>query len=311
MRPLLISFFSAFFFLVIFTHESKSQSNNGFNLEGSLIPVEKIKHGGPPRDGIPAIDQPRFLDPGNGDYSEDERVLGVYYNGTAKAYPVSILNYHEIVNDHFDGEPVVISYCPLCGSGLAFEARVNGQRKSFGVSGLLYNSDVLMYDRETESLWSQLMTQAVTGPLKGTQLTIISTSNTTWKDWKMRHPNTLVLSRVTGFRRDYSRTPYTGYDESRALYFPVGNLNSSYHPKEKVIGLEINGEFKAYPFSELEKSGQEISDQFNKKNVRIIYDRKANTAQVFDSNGNEIPSYVVFWFAWAAFHPNTKVFQAN
>jgi len=311
MRPFFLLFNLTLCFLVLSTCASKSQTNNGFNLKGSLIPIEKIKHGGPPRDGIPAIDNPRFLTAEKSEKPDEARVLGVFHNGIAKAYPISILNYHEIVNDYFGSEPVVISYCPLCGSGLAFEAKIRGEGKSFGVSGLLYNSDVLMYDRETESLWSQLMTQAVTGPLKGTRLRIISTANTTWKDWKTRYPDTQLLSPETGYRRDYSRTPYTGYDESKTLFFPVANFDSSYHPKEKVIGLEINGKFKAYPFSELEKSGTEISDLFNKVKVKILYDRESKTAQIFDSEGKDIPNYVVFWFAWAAFHPNTKVFQAK
>lgn len=135
---------------------AQSQTKNGFDLGNSSILVEDIKSGGPPKDGIPAIDHPKFLSASKASLSNNDRILGVHENGIAKAYPIAIMNYHEIVNDLFGNKAVVVTYCPLCGSGIAFNAKINDQTLSFGVSGLLYNSDVLLYDRETESLWSQL-----------------------------------------------------------------------------------------------------------------------------------------------------------
>jgi hypothetical protein len=129
-------------------------NNKGFDLSNITIPLEFVKDGGPPRDGIPSIDNPEFINISDADFlSNEDRILGVFYNGISKAYPVRILNFHEIVNDEFDGHPVVVTFCPLCGSGLAFDAMIEGKKRTFGVSGLLYNSDVLLYDRQSETLW--------------------------------------------------------------------------------------------------------------------------------------------------------------
>ena len=191
---------------------------NGFDLNGSLVPMQEVLAGGPPRDGIPAIDRPNFLS-GNkaNELNSRDRVLGVSRNGVSKAYPIAILNWHEIVNDQFGSEAIVVSFCPLCGSGVAFTATARGRTLHFGVSGLLYNSDVLLYDRETESLWSQLQGQAITGPLKGAPLKQIAMAHTSWGDWLKRHPDTLLLSRNTGFKRDYERDPYAGYIDSKGI----------------------------------------------------------------------------------------------
>lgn len=289
-----------------------AQTLKSFDLSNSKIPVSEIKDGGPPRDGIPSIDKPVFLKVSQATLKNDDRILGVYENEIAKAYPINILNFHEIVNDHFGDDPVVVTYCPLCGSGIAFDARVNGEPKTFGVSGMLYNSDVLLYDRETESLWSQLKYEAIAGPLAGKELQILNTANTTWKAWKEKYPNSLVLSEKTGYNRDYSLDPYPGYDRSSNIYFSVSDQNERYHPKEMVIGLQLNGKTKAYPFSELVKSGnKEIWDKFQGKSLRIVYDADAKSAEILDDIGNTIPAVTNFWFAWFAFNPDTEVFTAG
>lgn len=291
---------------------TKAQTLNGFDLKGSAIPISEIRSGGPPRDGIPSIDKPTFIEARKAGYADDSRVLGVIVNGIARAYPIAIMNYHEIVNDKFNKTPVVITYCPLCGSGVAYLAKIGGKSRTFGVSGLLYNSDVLLYDRQSESLWSQLMSEAVTGPMKGTKLEIIPTSNTSWGDWKSRHPNTSVLSTKTGFNRDYTRTPYTGYDDSEQLYFPVSNRNYDYHQKEMIIGIEVDGKFKAYPYEELKKlSSYPLADKFNGKILKVYFEEKNETARISDENDEELPYMTSFWFAWYAFHPDTEVFKAG
>ncbi len=287
-----------------------SQEKKGFDLTNTSIPINEINDGGPAKDGIPSIDAPKFLKASETLLDPNDRVLGVFKNGIAKAYPINILNYHEIVNDHFGEQPVVITFCPLCGSGIAFDALIKGKPKIFGVSGLLYNSDVLLYDRETESLWSQLKYQAVAGPLVGESLKMLNTANTSWKSWKEKYPNTLVLSEETGFKRDYSRNPYPGYEESPGLYFSVSDQDARFHPKETVIGLEINGKFKAYAFSELEKlKGKELKDSFQGKDLIIKYKPSSKSAEIFDTEANPIPAVTNFWFAWFAFHPDTEVYQ--
>ncbi len=289
-----------------------AQTKKGFDLSEASIPVAEIKDGGPPRDGIPSIDGPEFIRASQANIENDARILGVYHEGIAKAYPINILNFHEIVNDQFKDHPVVITYCPLCGSGIAFDAMIDGARKTFGVSGLLYNSDVLLYDRETETLWSQLMNEAVAGDLKGKKLDKIATANTTWAKWKATHPKTLLLSEKTGFNRDYTRNPYPGYAASAKTYFEVAEMDDSFHPKEMVVGLEVDGKHKAYPFSELEKHPHSVvEDVFQGRKLSVEFDKASQSAEIKDEKGNIIPTIMNFWFAWSAFNPDTEVFRVK
>ncbi len=298
--------------LVAWGSVAAAESKNGFNLDDTLIPANEILSGGPPRDGIPAIDDPKFLPADKAHHLQPtDPVLGIARNGAAKAYPLSILNLHEVVNDRFNGEDVVVTFCPLCGSGMAYSAKINGRTHTFGISGLLYNSDVLLYDRQTESLWSQLMARAVSGPMKGTRLNSLPLSHTTWKDWQTRHPDTLALSPETGYARDYSRNPYEEYLHSRSIWFPVSHSSRRYHPKEQVMGVEINDRFKAYPFVELGKTSGAFDDTFAGQDLRIVFNKEHRSASVADANGQELPSVVTFWFAWYAFHPQTDLFTAE
>ena len=290
--------------------DAQSQVKNGFNLSGALIPEDKILSGGPPRDGIPALNAPKFVNADVADFLQPtDRVLGIARNGVAKAYPVSILNWHEIVNDAFADEPIAVTYCPLCGTGIAYLARAGDQVLKFGVSGLLYNSDMLLYDRKTQSLWSQIRKQAVSGPMKGERLEVIALMHTTWADWRQRHPDSLALSIDTDYPRDYTRNPYTGYEQSRALYFSVRDQDQRYHPKEWVLGIEIDGHFKAYPFVELEKSSGPVRDTLGVRNIMVIYDRRHRTAVAMNDNGDVFPTIVAYWFAWYAFHPATELYH--
>ncbi|WP_200861599.1 DUF3179 domain-containing protein [Methylohalobius crimeensis] len=234
---------------------------NGFDLEGALVPADEIVSGGPPRDGIPAIDDPRFIEAEEAEFlSPTDRVLGMVRHGIAKAYPIAILNWHEIVNDEFAGEPVAVTYCPLTASGIAYPGEIDGKRTSFGTSGLLYNGNLVMYDRTTESLWSQLMSRSIDGPMKGRRLESLPLSYTSWAEWRARHPDTRVLSTDTGYRRDYGRDPYAGHARSARVPFPLSHYDDRYHPKALVLGVALNGETKAYPFEELAKTRGEIQD---------------------------------------------------
>jgi len=303
------AFFCVFIFTIFLRNTVHAQRTlNGFDLTDTSIPANEIFHGGPQRDGIPSIDSPKFLSSGSAGFLlSDDRVLGVYYNGVAKAYPVRIMNYHEIVNDNFSGMPVVITYCPLCGSGIAFNAEINHQKVEFGVSGLLYNSDVLMYDRKTETLWSQMMMEAVSGKLKGHKLQLIDTYNTTWKAWRKKHPGTLVLSDQTGFNRDYSRTPYRDYEKRESVFFPISNKNSDYHAKEMVLGIVVNGSYRAYPYSELAKSNSPVKDNFNGLELLIAYDAESKSAELLE--GGSAEQIITYWFAWYTFHPGTSIYR--
>jgi len=285
---------------------------NGFVLDGALVPVREIRSGGPPKDGIPALDLPDILAADKASYLDDsDRVLGISLNGRARAYPIRILNYHEIVNDVVGSEKVVITYCPLCGSGVAFDAEVNGRPLEFGVSGLLYNSDVLMYDRQTDSLWSQIMKTAVAGAMKGATLTAMPLKYTTWGDWRKRHPHTDVLSTKTGYRRNYNTNPYAGYDRTSDLYFAVDRRNRAYHNKMSVMGVELDGFFKAYPFEELRKGPSQFSDSIGGQAVEVEFDDDNGTASVASIDGTLLPSMIVYWFAWYTFHPDTDIYTTD
>lgn len=284
---------------------------NGFDLTGSLVPTEQILSGGPQRDGIPAIDQPHFISAkAAGFLDEDDRVLGIEHKGVLRAYPIRILNWHEIVNDRIGTEAITITYCPLCGTGLVYSGNVGGQAQQFGVSGLLYNSDVLLYDRTTESLWSQILSQAISGKRKGTKLTTLPVLHTTWGDWRKQHPNTQVLSPQTGYNRDYARSPYIGYEDSETVYFPLNAQSSRYHPKERVLGVVVGEIYKAYPFTELAKIGSSpLRDKVAGVDVTIEFDADKRSGQVLDKSGKPLNAINSYWFAWYAFHPDTEVFE--
>ncbi|GAB5500492.1 MAG: DUF3179 domain-containing protein [Pseudohongiellaceae bacterium] len=300
------------FFLFSLAELSLAASFNGFNLENATIPNDEIVSGGPPRDGIPALDYPEFEMAQEADWlRESDRIMGVAIDGEARAYPVRILDWHEIVNDRIGNQFIAVTYCPLCGTGMVFASNVGDQALTFGVSGLLYNSDVLMYDRNTESLWSQIMSEAVAGPLVGTPLPQLPVTYTTWSSWRERHPETKVLSRNTGFNRDYRRGPYGNYAATSRLMFDVSHRPPrDYHPKEYVLGLEINGQYKAYPFKELRELGQaSFSDELGGEEVTIVWDDGAESATVLDNTGRQLPAVTGFWFAWYTFHPETLVFK--
>ena len=306
-----VNFIFLLFFLNTWCTVSLAQNKNGFDLSAALIPADQVHRGGPAKDGIPALDKPTFVLADKVNYLQnDAPVIGINYLGISKAYPINILNWHEIVNDQFKEEPVVITFCPLCGTGMAFSALINGKAHSFGVSGLLYNSDVLLYDRQTQSLWSQMMAQAISGLHKGKYLKSIPVQHTTWLDWKTRNPQTLVLSKETGFGRNYSNSPYKTYLTNAQLMFPVSSSSRRYHPKEEVFGIDVKGQYKVYPFVELEKSPNEFLDTVNGKRITIQYNNEHRSATAFDEQGNLLTGVRTFWFAWYAFHPETEVYEA-
>ena len=280
---------------------------NGFDVSNAAVPSDQIRLGGPPRDGIPAIDRPRFVDANAASYlALSDRVLGVAIEGAARAYPIRILNWHEIVNDRIGERAVLVTYCPLCGTGMVF-AVAPGSR--FGVSGLLYNSDMLLYDRASESLWSQIQSQAISGPRRGERLTALPAEHTTWEDWRQRHPTTRVLSTETGFDRDYNRDPYQGYAASDRLYFSVSNLDQRYHPKAQVIGLQLGDTARVWPYQELARSSLPLADSLGGKDLKVHYDPAASRAWITDARGNPLAATTGFWFAWMAFHPGSTVYQ--
>jgi hypothetical protein len=220
------------------------------------VPLTEFVSGGPPRDGIPPIDKPRFVSIEAADEFLDERepVLVVEIDGRARAYPHQILIWHEIVNDTLAGRPIAVSYCPLCNSSLVFDRRVGGQTLTFGTTGNLRHSDLVMWDRQTESWWQQLTGEGVVGELTGTRLEVLGSQTLSFADFRARYPDGEVLSRETGFDRDYGRNPYEGYDEPDSQPFLLsGKADGRLPPKERVLSLIRGDSATVVPFSRLER----------------------------------------------------------
>jgi Protein of unknown function (DUF3179) len=222
-----------------------------------LVDPGELLSGGPPPDGIPAIDEPKFLSPGRVDFvGETEPVMALEIGDDARAYPLQIMIWHEIVNDTVDGVPVAVTYCPLCNTAIAYDRRLGDRVLDFGTSGMLYNSALVMYDRQTESLWSHFTARAIVGHLAGQELDRYPVDIVAWGDWRDAHPTGLVLSRDTGHERDYGRNPYPGYDDidSPAFLFE-GEVDGRLAAKERVVGIERGGDAVAVRTTELADAG--------------------------------------------------------
>jgi len=316
------------------------------NGQKHIIPLEKIRSGGPPKDGIPSIDNPKFSKATEANFmSNSDIVIGLEINGDTRAYPLFILVWHEIVNDKVGGLPVAITYCPLCFTNQVFERVIDGQEVEFGTSGKLYNSNLVMYDRLTDSYWSQALGKAITGELAGLDLKIIPFDVITWEDWKLVHPDTLVLTTDTGHIRSYGNDPYGDYYTNSSIYFPVENDDSRMHPKEIILGFNEGDSYKAYKQQDVE-SFTVINDQIDNKPIMLVslypenarafdrtlddkildfdfqvdkiidiqtksewsYEGIAISGPMKGAELTRIPFNPGFWFEWVAFHPDTEVY---
>ncbi|HSH22731.1 MAG TPA: DUF3179 domain-containing protein [Acidimicrobiales bacterium] len=201
--------------------------------------TDELRAGGPPPDGIPSVDEPTFLRAGDASFlADDEPVLALEVGREARAYPVQILTWHEIVNDTVAGVPVAVTYCPLCNSAVAYDRRLGDRVLSFGVSGLLHRSALVMFDRQTESLWTHYTGQAIAGTLTGQELRTFPVSTVSWGDWRSEHPDGWVLSRDTGHRRSYGTNPYPGYDDvDTSPFLFEGRVDDRLAAKTRVLGI--------------------------------------------------------------------------
>jgi Protein of unknown function (DUF3179) len=218
------------------------------------VPLSEFQSGGPPRDGIPPIDEPKPTSQADADewLSAREPVLAVEAAREVRAYPIQILVWHEIVNDTLGDRPIAVTYCPLCNSSLVFDRGVAGRTLTFGTTGNLRRSDLVMWDRQTESWWQQLSAEAVVGELTGTRLEVLPSQTLSWSDFKRIHPGGDVLSRDTGVQRDYGANPYAGYDQPDSEPFLFdGETDDRLPPKERVVAIFTEEETVVVPFSRL------------------------------------------------------------
>ena len=344
--------------------EPPGGARNEFSTDFSktIVNYDEILSGGPPKDGIPSIDQPAFVTVAEADewLADVEPVILVEAGGEAKAYPIQILMWHEIVNDTLGGVPVSVTFCPLCNTAIAFERTFDGRVLDFGTTGRLRFSNLIMYDRQTETWWQQATGQAIAGELTGSQLIFYPAAIIAWQDFRSSYPQGEVLSRETGLGRPYGQNPYAGYDDvNRPPFLYDGPPTPGVLlPMARVLTLEWNGESVAYPYDLLrevsvindEVGGQpiaifwtpgtasaldsreialgrdigtaaafsrEVNGQvltFVSKEGQIVDNASGRSWDIFGrASSGELLTPVVsvnhFWFSWAAFQPDTRIYQ--
>lgn len=311
-----------------------------------LIDLESVQSGCDRVDCIRSLDDPKFIRADQVDFlDDDDLVIGFKMGDEIKCYPHAILDYHEIVNDVVDQKDIAINYCPLTGSGMAWNRDIKGKKTTFGISGLLYNSNIIPYDRETRSAWSQMKQQCVNGEMADAHPETFQVVETNWATWKLFYPQSQVVSLETGMSRDYMTYPYYDYKETGELMFDVEFENDTIFNKERLYGVIQNGKAKCYRFKNFKPGLQIIKDTAFEKNIilagsatdnfivafenpenknftsvknklpGIIKDDAGNIYDVFgfcidgDKKGERlIPmnGFIAYWFAWYAFYPELK-----
>ena len=285
-----------------------------------------------------SVEQALFLE-------DEDIIVGLQYNGESKAYPLRILVWHEIVNDNIGGLPVAVTYCPLCFTNMVFERTLDGLVVEFGTSGKLYNSNLVMYDRLTNSYWSQAIGKGIVGKYSGHELIRVPFDLAIWKEWKELYPDTMVLSTDTGTARPYDVDPYGDYYTNPQIFFPVEHRDDRLGPKELVMGIRDKDIYKAYRLGDIE-SEKIINDSIGDKEVLLVslypfsaraYDRAVDelvldfhltnnklvdkqSGSIWNFDGQAIsgplegkqlerlPLDPSFWFSWVAFHPDTNLY---
>lgn len=283
---------------------------------------ENVASGGPPKDGIPAIEKPQYTGAAEADQwlSPDDVVFGVNHAGLVAAYPQRILVWHEIANETVAGEKISITYCPLTGTAIGYKGKVTPQTSStFGVSGKLVNSNLIMYDRATDSQWPQILGKAIGGPSRGTRLDELPIVWTTWDNWKKKHPETKVLSRRTGFARNYGKSgdPYgsylgkdKGYYSSEQLLFqPIFN-DKQLHAKAVVVGIRDDAGNAAAILKDRLRKEKKMEARLGDRTVVLTYDPALDFhSAAIKETGEWINAFDAMWFAWKGFYPNTQLMR--
>jgi len=288
-------------------------SSSSFDQTASLIPCDQIYHAGPTKDGIPALTHPAMVAVEQAQHlSDSDPVIGIEMDGQSRAYPLRIMAWHECVNDSIGNNHFAVFYCPLCDSTAVYDRCLGEEILEFGISGLIYQSNLLFFDRRKlsgkESLWSQLNGKAVVGPLSGKTLVNLPHQRVTWKTWKSMHPNTTVLDQTTGYKRSYSPDFYADYFAKDDLLYPVEIKNDLFPLKERVLGVVAEGTAKAYPLKRIDPKLREIRDSIGKISIRIKRLDSEDSLIEADAGAHTVYS---FWFAWYAFHPDTQIYDGE
>lgn len=268
--------------LIIFPPNLSGQRLPGWKTDTSKRSIElsELKSGGPPKDGIPAINNPDFVSSIEADswLEKNEPVISFELNGTARAYPLQILIWHEIVNDNFGETPVLVTFCPLCYSAIVFDRRIDDETHQFGVSGFLRHSDMIMFDRKTESLWQQFTGEAVVGEYTGKHLDVLPSQIISYQQFKRAYPDGKILSKETGIDRPYGRNPYSGYDDVNNTPYLAGDIEDErLKPLQKVIGVRVDDRQKGYSYSVSQKE-EVINDELADKPIVVFHIEGARSA---------------------------------
>ncbi|MHC4129355.1 MAG: DUF3179 domain-containing protein [Planctomycetota bacterium] len=280
-----------------------------FNLDNLTISLREITLGGPAKDGIPALTDPVVAPIDAADHVRGgDRVIGVSLGGQDRAYPIRALMYHEAVNDEVGGVPIAVVYCPLCDSVTVVDRRLEGRTYAFGVSGLLFNSNILLYDRTDDALWSQLGFRAVSGPNAGRSLRHLPWEVTTLAEWRRARPGSTVMTFDTGYERPYDRAPYSDYFKSDGLMFPVARWDTRLHGKTRVVGVRLGDTARAYPADQLRKAADGlVRDTIGGEPIVLQADPGADSVRVVEAPPGAQVAHT-FWFAWAAIHAQTEIY---
>lgn len=306
MKTLIIIFIFISSFLSLNASMNDDRSNQLKNLTSSWntnfkkhsIPYSELLSGGPKRDGIAPIDEPSFVSikKASSWLKDNEPLIFVKINNESKAYPLQVLIWHEIVNDSLANKKILVTFCPLCNASLVFNRTIKDKTYTFGTSGLLRHSDLVMYDRQSESLWQQFTGTAIVGDMTGVKLEEINSSIISLKDIKKFHPKTKILSKDTGFYRAYGKNPYSGYDNINSNPFLLDTkADDRLAPMRRVATIELNNKTKAYSYKIL-KEKNIINDIFQEKNIVVLY--KQNILSALDAskikNSKEVGTASVF-----------------
>lgn len=266
-------------------------SNNPSALQNDwLIPVDEVLDGGPGKDGIPSVDNPKFTNASSITFlRESDLVIGYSFNGIEKAYPHIILDWHEIVNDGIGNQPYAITYCPLTGTAINWSREINGTSTTFGVSGLLYNSNLIPYDRSTDSNWSQMQIQCVNGDLIGQIPNTYSTIETTWETWQEMFPDSQVMNLETEFNRPYGSYPYINsngdYRETSFLIFPIDNDDDRLPRKERVLGVINEDNAIVFRFDDFSAGRSIASLNYGSQEIVVFGSQQENYLVAYQSGG--------------------------
>ncbi len=305
--------------------DGETVASYGYDLSNLTVPAGLLVASGMPKDGMPALTKPYVMTPAEADaYNEEhrgkylvpsDRVIGVVLEGEARAYPIRVLNWHEIVNDTLGGRPIAVTYSPLCDSVTVFDRQTGGAVRTLGYSGLLFNSNLVMYDRlevndagPQESLWSQLGFRAIAGPAaaEGLTLELLPCAVVSWGEWRRRHPETTVLKPDPARMDRYKRNPYGSYFNTEAIKFPVRErpADSLWPAKTRVIVLNVGGDWSAFAFPEVAEHAAERKSwnvRVGERQVELEYREDPPTVVAERADGSA-PDAVVyaFWFAWEA-----------